>query len=164
GLEKPSVFTGIWHFLGQLFCLFALPMLAYPAQRLLKALHHDAARRYVAMVFAVTGYVFSRLFNQLAGAGKEAWLISLEYLLGGAMIFFLNWAAHVSVSGHTCGIAGPVLLMAVNGLAWAWPVGAGILLAVGIASLKTRMHSLLQMFAGCGIPFVVYWPLSLCLA
>ncbi|MBR6186577.1 MAG: hypothetical protein IKQ41_09985 [Clostridia bacterium] len=159
-LQKRDFFTGFGHFLGLCVCLVLLPLLCYPLKKLLNSRGKNGiGQRILAMIFAVSGYAAACVLNAAVGAGKEAWVFCLEFLLGGLFILLFNRILHVAASGHIGGVIGSVLLLAMNGLAWAVPVGAAVSLLVGFASLKTEHHTVLEMLGSCLIPFAVYLPL-----
>ena len=159
--RRPEVFTGTGHLLGLLLGLVLLPLLVYPVQALFpkKAGRDSPSRRILPMAFAVSGYVLACLVNLWAGAGRAAWLICLEYLIGGAVLFLFNKLLHVNISGHAGGVVGPMLLLMADGVSWALPVGLALLLLVGVACLKTEMHTVWQLLAGCLVSIAVFLPL-----
>lgn len=160
-VSQAEVFAGLGHFLGLMASLVALPLAVYPLKRLARSREGHACRgeRFAAIVFAVSGYALACLVNILAGAGKAAWMICLEYMVGGAVIFLFNRLMYVNISGHIAGVAGPVLLMTAFGVPWALPVGIGALALVALACLKTKMHTVWEMLAGCSLAAAVFWPL-----
>ena len=100
------------------------------------------------MIFAVGGYVISVLVNALTHASRAVWFFCLEYLLSGIIIILFNKVFHLKISGHICGVVGPMLLLIQNGLWPAFPIGCIILMLVAIASLKTGRHTVMQMVGG----------------
>lgn len=57
------------------------------------------------MIFAVAGYVLGCLVCLISGAPVSQWIIYLEYLLSGLLIFGCNKLLHRKASGHACGVA-----------------------------------------------------------
>ena len=161
-VHRPEIFTGPGHLLCLALSLVLLPLLVYPILALIppRADGGSRSRSILPMAFAVSGYALACLVNLLFGAGRDAWLICLEYLAGGAILFLFNKLLHVNVSGHTAGVAGPALLLLANGMPWALPVGILVLAAVGVACLKTEMHTLWQLLAGVGVALAAF--LMLC--
>lgn len=87
-----SYFGSIWHLIGALFFLSALPTLAYPLQRYFKK-YKDRGRegqRSLAMIFSFVGYLLGTLTAFVFSAPAELKLICLEYLLCGIGMLLLK--------------------------------------------------------------------------
>ena len=101
------------------------------------------------------------VLNFIFTASAGAWVIILEYLLSGVAIFVFNKAFKVKISGHACGVLGPVMLLCYFGLYIQALCGALITALVYIASLKTKRHTLPQLIGGSIVPIVVIAVLKL---
>lgn len=151
------------------FFLGVLPVMAYPAQRFLPGFRDKGreGQRRLAMIFAVCGYLGGCIVNLLTGAARELWMIYLEYLLSGILIFAVNKAADNSkgqvsrdmsrrkISGHACGVVGPLALFWAFGIYQALLPGLLLLALVYVASLRTKRHTLPQLVGGSVVPVLV---------
>ena len=156
--QRRDTFTGAGQFIYDALCLGILPLMAYPTQKYFPHFKNEgrAGQRYLAMLYAVAGYILCVLLHGVCGAFKGQWLLCLEYLLSGLVILLFNKVFHKKISGHACGIAGPILILAYHGISWAIPVGLPLLLLVGAASLKTGRHTVAQLVGGSLVPLGVY--------
>ena len=147
---REEIFSGEMQFLLLFFCLGLLPLLAYPLQRFFPHFKNQgrSGQRHLAMIFAVGGYLISMLVCVITRASKAVWFFCLEYLLSGIIIILFNKAFQLKISGHICGVVGPMLLLIQNGLWPAFPIGCIILVLVAIASLKTNRHTIMQIVGG----------------
>ena len=149
-IHRRNVFSNVLQLWALIACLGLLPLMAYPLQRFIPHFKEQGriGQRYLAMIFAVGGYVISVLVNALTHASRAVWFFCLEYLLSGIIIILFNKVFHLKISGHICGVVGPMLLLIQNGLWPAFPIGCIILMLVAIASLKTGRHTVMQMVGG----------------
>lgn len=152
-----EIFSGaVQLILGYVF-LGVLPILAYPLQRFIP--HYKNAgrpgQRSLAMIFAVLGYILGCVFCLIFPATTGLWVIYLQYLLCGIAIFLFNKAFKLKISGHACGIVGPVMLLIYFGQYIAAAVGVIIAALVFIASVKTKRHTPWQLFGGTVVPIAV---------
>ena len=149
---RRNIFSNALQLWALIACLGLFPLMAYPLQRCMPHFKDKGrhGQRYLAMIFAVGGYVISVLVNALTHASRAVWFFCLEYLLSGIIIILFNKVFHLKISGHICGVVGPMLLLIQNGLWPAFPIGCIILMLVAIASLKTGRHTVMQM-VGDGI-------------
>ena len=147
---REDIFSGEMQFLLLFFCLGLLPLLAYPLQHFFPHFKNQgrSGQRHLAMIFAVGGYLISMLVCVITRASKAVWFFCLEYLLSGIIIILFNKAFQLKISGHICGVVGPMLLLIQNGLWPAFPIGCIILVLVAIASLKTNRHTIMQIVGG----------------
>ena len=83
-------------------------------------------------------------------------MFCLEYLLCGLGILVFNKVFHLKISGHICGIIGPMVLLVQNNLPAAILVGFIILLLVATASLKINRHTIPQMIGGGIVPLISF--------
>lgn len=156
--QRRDSFAGVGQLIYDALCLGILPLMAYPTQKYFPHFKNEGrdGQRYLAMLYAVAGYVLCVMLHGICGASKGQWLLCLEYLLSGLVILLFNKAFHKKISGHACGIVGPMLILAYHGISWAIPVGLLLLLIVSIASLKTGRHTALQLLGGSLAPLAVY--------
>ena len=150
-------FGSVWHLLGALFFLCVLPTLAYPLQRFIPK-YKDRGRegqRSLAMVFSFLGYLFGTLVALAFSAPFELKILYFEYLLCGIAMLLINKVFKLKVSGHACGIVGPVIMLAYFGLYIPAIIGALLVILVYISSLKTKEHTLMQLLGGSVIPAFV---------
>ena len=125
------------NFAAAIISLTVFPLLAYPVSLIKKGDERRRFQRSLAIVLAV--------------AGER--VLYLTYLLSGVAIAFSSFLLKKKSSGHACGIAGPVALLAyyVHPL---YLLGLLLLLPVGYASLKMKRHTLPQLISGAVIPIV----------
>ncbi|MGN0513731.1 MAG: hypothetical protein ACI4GD_05580 [Lachnospiraceae bacterium] len=164
-IHRFEVFTNIWQWLYYLLLMGILPLLAYPVQKYIPHFRTDGrhGQRILAMIFAVTGYILCCVINFIFTASAGAWVIILEYLLSGVATLVFNKAFHVKISGHACGVLGPVMLLFYFGLYIQALCGVLITALVYIASLKTKRHTLPQLIGGSIVPIAVIAALKLIL-
>lgn len=156
-ISHTNYFGSIWHLVGALFFLTVLPTLSYPLQKFIPK-YKDRGRegqRSLAMIFFFLGYLLGTVVAFIFSAPTELKIIYLEYLLCGIGMFLLNKVFKVKVSGHACGIVGPVLLFVYFGLYIPAIVGTALVLPVYISSVRTKQHTLPQLIGGSAIPAVV---------
>ncbi len=146
-------FTYNIHFAAALIALTVLPLSAYPVSLVKKADERRNFQRTLAIVLSVAGYISGTLFSFLTNAPDGEKVLYLTYLLSGVAIAFSSFVLKKKSSGHACGIAGPVALLAyyIHPL---YLLGLLLLLPVGYASLKMKRHTLPQLVSGAIIPIV----------
>ncbi len=146
-------FTDNIHFAAALITLTVFPLSAYPISLIKKADERRKFQRSLAIVFSVAGYIGGTLFSFLTNAPDGEKVLYLTYLLSGVAIAFSSFVLKKKSSGHACGIAGPVALLAyyIHPL---YILGLLLLLPVGYASLKMKRHTLPQLISGAVIPVV----------
>ena len=141
------------NFAAAIISLTVFPLLAYPVSLIKKGDERRRFQRSLAIVLAVAGYIGGLLFSLAANAADGERVLYLTYLLSGVAIAFSSFVLKKKSSGHACGIAGPVALLAyyVHPL---YLLGLLLLLPVGYASLKMKRHTLPQLISGAVIPIV----------
>ena len=158
----PEVFPTLWHFGYMALFLGLLPLLAYPLQRFtphFKDRGRDG-QRTLAMIFAVSGYVFSLIANLLFSASEGMWIICLEYLISGALILIFNKAFKIKVSAHGCGSAGPIFLLLYFGLFVPAAVMGIVTVFAYVASVKAKHHTFPQLVGGSAISVCTLFALA----
>ena len=142
---------------GQLLCglLFfgVLPAAGYPLQRCIPYFKEKEreGQRTLAMLMSAAGYLLGLCSACLTRAPKELHIIYLEYALCGLAVLAFNRGFHLRASGHACGIAAPVLLLAALRLWWPAAVGAALVIPVGVASVMSGRHTVGQILGGYAI-------------
>lgn len=160
---RPEVFGSTAAFICSILFLTILPLMGYPLQKYIPK-YKDAGRkgqRELAMIFAVLGYILGCVSILFLKQDNALWVVYLEYLLSGLAILVFNKVFHVKMSGHACGVIGPVALLLYFKLYGAAVVGAAAACLVYLASLKTKRHTGWQLVGGSVIPLVVMGMLTL---
>lgn len=162
-LMCPEVFPTPWHFGYMALFLGLLPLLAYPLQGFtphFKDRGRDG-QRTLAMIFAVSGYIFCLIANTFASASEGMWMICLEYLISGALILIFNKVFHIKISAHGCGSAGPIFLLLYFGL-YLPAIIMGVFTALAfISSVKAHHHTFPQLLGGSAVSILTLFALSL---
>ena len=152
-----GVFPTFLHFLYILLFLGILPLLAYPFQPLFPHFKNKGrdGQRTLAMIFAVSGYIFCIIINGFANASFGMWLICFEYFISGALILFFNKGLHIKLSAHGCGSAGPIFLLLYFGLTIPAIIMGIITIFAYIASVKAKHHTFPQLVGGSAVSILV---------
>lgn len=160
---RPDTFVSVWQLLYGLFFLGALPVLGYPLQKLIPYFRERGreGQRSLAMIFSVCGYLLGLIAAFVTQAPLTLCLIYLEYLLCGIAMLIFNRGFHLRASGHACGIAAPVLLLAYFKLHWPAAIGALLIIPVFVSSVKTKRHTVQHLVGGCLIAVVCLLPARL---
>ena len=146
-----NFFVSNMHYIAALTALTVFPLSAYPISLIKKADERRNFQRTLAIVLSVAGYIGGMLFALLTSASVGERVLYLTYLLSG--VAFSSFVLKKKSSGHACGIAGPVALLAyyIHPL---YLLGLLLLLPVGYASLKMKRHTLPQLISGSVIPIL----------
>lgn len=165
-VRRMDVFSGIGQWLYYLVLLGLMPLLAYPLQSVLPHFRDKGrpGQRILAMLFAVSGYILCCVMNFIVQTSSDAWIIVLEYLMSGAVILLFNKGFRIKLSGHACGIVGPVALLFLFDLHAEATVGLLITAIVYVTSIKTKRHTLPQLIGGSIVPIVLIILLKLLLS
>ena len=167
-LFKGGVFENIPQYLWTLFFISALPLTAYPLQKIIPPFKYKGRKgqRTLAMIMSLVGYIGGLIYALSAHTSSLLTTIFITYLLSGLSLFIINKLFHFKASGHACGVAGPigvtVWLMGAN-LAGALTLilGIALLLAAFWSTLKTHAHTALQFVCGGIIPIIFFYTLIL---
>ncbi len=153
----PDYFGSVWQLVGSLVFLCVLPLLAYPLQKYIPHFKDKgrAGQRSLAMIFSAVGYLLGTLVAFITKAPVEYKIICVEYLLCGISMLVLNKIFKLKVSGHACGIVGPVLMMIYFKMYIPAAIGALLIIPVFVSSLRTKQHTAWQLIGGGFIPLVV---------
>ena len=152
-LSRPELFTVPGSFAVLLLSLGLMPLLAYPMQKHLPRFRNRGRKgqRLLAMIFAVFGYILSAVLLVVIKAPRELLLISLEYLISGAVLLVINRCFGI----HASGAIGPVVLF-LSFREWALAmVGCVIAVVTFIASVRTGRHTSGQLMGGLVITSLV---------
>jgi hypothetical protein len=149
-IYRPDVYPTGWHFAYMVFYLGVLPMLAYPLQPVVPHFKWKGrdGQRTLAMIFALVGYVFCLVTCALTKASADMWLICLEYLISGVLIFVFNKVFHIKLSAHGCGSAGPIFLLLYFGLYVPAAIMAVLTVIAYVSSVKMKRHTVPQLIGG----------------
>lgn len=150
---------GVGQFIAGLVFLSLLPVLAYPLQPLFPTFRHKGreGQRSLAMVFAVAGYLLGIVFALLTRAPIMTLALYLTYLFSGAAIMLFNKAFGLRISGHACGVCGPIAFMAYYVHPLIIIPGLIILYSVLDASLRMKRHTIPQFLGGAVTPVVSFF-------
>lgn len=134
----PGVFASPGELLGFILCLSVLPVLGYPLQRFLPRFREKGreGQRSLAMLFSAAGYLLGLAAALITHASRALLVIDLEHLLCGVCMLVFNRCFRLRASGHTCGVAAPVLLLVFR-LYLPAAVGAALMLPVFVSSIRT---------------------------
>jgi hypothetical protein len=151
-LAVPGMFRGLADLAAALCALTVLPLLAYPVSALIPAWRAKGRpfQRNLAMVTSVAGYLGSMAYGLAADVTAALWVVFLTYAVSVAGITVVNHGFKFRASGHACAVVGPAALMIskVGGWAWSWVI---LVAAVFWSSLRTKRHTLAELFAGGAI-------------
>ena len=152
---------GTWQLVAAFVFLVVLPVLAYPLQPLFPQFRHKGreGQRSLAMVFSVAGYFLGIVFALVTRAPHTALALYLTYLFSGAILLLFNKAFKLRISGHACGVCGPVALLTYYVSPLALIPGLLLVASVFDASVRTKRHTFPQLFGGAVTPI-----LAMCMA
>ena len=154
---RNQYFSTPWQYIYSLFCLCVLPLLAYPLQRFIPGLcdRGREGQRSLAIIFSVIGYILCCVFGLIFTQSIELWIITLTYLLSGVGIFISSKVFKFKISGHACGVFGPVGVLFYFGLYIPAAIGVGLGALVYYASLKSGRHTLPELIGGTVLPTIL---------
>ncbi len=150
----PGAFLNGAHAALALFFLCALPLFSYPVSALVPSIRKKGrdGQRKLAIVFSVIGYALGFAACMLLGGAPLEKAMFLTYLLSGTGIA-LTTLLHFKASGHACGVAGPIFLLA-YALGPKWYALVLLLALVFWSSLRLERHTLPQLIGGSVIPLI----------
>ena len=82
-------------------------------------------------------------------------MITLTYLLSGVCIFISSKVFKFKISGHACGVFGPVSVLFYFGLYSPAAIGVGVTALVYYASLKSGRHTRPELISGTVVPTIL---------
>ncbi len=158
-------FFSVWQYIYSIGCLSVLPMLAYPLQQFIPGFRGKgrAGQRSLAIIFSVAGYVLCCILGLIFGQSKELWIVIMTYLCSGVCIFISSKVFKFKISGHACGVFGPVSVLLYFGLYIPAIIGIGLLALVYYASLASKRHTLPELISGTVLPAMLIFLFALIL-
>lgn len=113
-IYKRQYFNGVGWFIYTIIFLTVLPLLAYPLHILIPSSRVKGrnGERKMAFILAIISYVLGTLITFILDAPLIVKKIFMAYLLSGIFLTFVNRALKFKASGHACGVAGPITLLA----------------------------------------------------
>lgn len=133
-----------------LIFLSALPMSAYIIWALVPSLRKQGrkSQRKMAFIFSGAGYVGAFIYGALFSGNPDLAMVTTIYLVSVLLLIFCNKVLHSKASGHSCGVAGPMIVcvyyFGVIGLL----IGGTIYLIVFWASIESRRHTAEEFLEG----------------
>lgn len=152
-----------WEFITAVFSISFLPLLAYPLQPVIPAFRNKGreGQRTLAMIMSSLGYVIAVAVSFIFGFGKSVKIVFITYLLSGLVLTLINKAFRFRASGHACGIAGPMGVIAYHAGPAGIIFGLGSFLLVLWSSLRLHSHTFMQYIVGALIPNVIFYAIVL---
>ena len=147
---KPDFFEGKYVFILMLVSIGIIPLLNYPIRLIHTAagVLDRSAYRYISILLALAGYVICSIGLIIVKAERKFWVIDLAYFVSGIAILLLYCLAGIEVSGHSCGIAGPITIFAFLHIYPAVIIGVIIEVIVCFISMIYGYHNVPQLMAG----------------
>ena len=109
---RDDVYSTPMDFVATFFGLSILPVLSYPVQIVIPALHRGGrkAQRSLAFVFSFFGYAFALLWTCLCSAPTNLIYVTAVYSLSLVILTAINCLTPFHASGHACSLMGPLVL------------------------------------------------------
>lgn len=148
-LAEPEQIGGASNLITALIFLTILPVISYPLQPVIPYFKHRSreGQRNLAIIFANIGYISGIIYALAANTPRELLIIYLTYFLSGLLIVLFNKVFKIRASGHACGIAGPIVILAYCVSLWAL-LGIILLGAAWWASLSMKRHTNKELIIG----------------
>ncbi len=148
-LAEPEQIGGASNLITALIFLTILPVISYPLQPVIPYFKHRSreGQRNLAIIFANIGYISGIIYALAANTPRELLIIYLTYFLSGLLIVIFNKVFKIRASGHACGIAGPIAILAYCVSLWAL-LGIILLEAAWWASLSMKRHTNKELIIG----------------
>ena len=149
---RPEQIGGAMNFIMSLVFLTLLPILSYPLQPVIPHFKHQGreGQRNLAIISANIGYIAGIIYALIAHTPQELLILFLTYFLSGLLIVLFNKVFKIRASGHACGIAGPIAILAYYISPWAL-AGSLLLAAAWWASLNMKRHTVRELAVGCAL-------------
>ncbi len=161
-IYAPEAFPSWMEIKISLVFLSVLPMSAYLIWALIPSLRKEGrkSQRKLAFIFSGAGYVGAFIYGALLSGNHDLAMVTTIYLLSVILLIFCNKVLHSKASGHSCGVAGPMIVcvyyFGVVGLV----IGGTIYLLVFWASIESRRHTAEEFLEGTfinGLASVLTW-------
>ncbi len=142
-----------------------LPLAAYPLQTVIPHFKSRGreGQRTLAMIMSTAGYIIAVTAALILNFSSAVTTVFVTYLLSGVLLLIINKAVGFKASGHACGLAGPMGVLAY----FTGPAGAAFGIAVFLlvlwSSLKLHSHTLPQYVVGALIPNLIFYTIILLL-
>ena len=149
-----DVVTDPWQIAMVAACLTIMPVLAYPVQMMVPKLRAKGrdGQRTLAIIFSCVGYVVLTVLAFTVGFSPKLQVFALTYLFSGVVLLFCRLFGF-RPSGHCCGVAGPILYLAVFVNPY-FAFAALLLVPVVWSCVALKRHTALQCVVGCLVPAV----------
>ena len=146
-----------------LLTISLLPLTAYPLQNLIPHFKSKGreGQRTLAMIMSTAGYVLAVSASLAFGFSESSRAVFLTYLLSGISLLIINKLFKFRASGHACGLAGPMGVIAYLAGPLGFAACGAVLLLVLWSSLKLRSHTAAQFLVGALIPNIIFFTLIL---
>ena len=146
-----------------LLTISLLPLTAYPLQNLIPHFKNKGreGQRTLAMIMSTAGYVIAVSASVILDFSQSSRAVFLTYLLSGITLLIVNKVFKFRASGHACGLAGPMGVIAYLAGPTGFAVSGAVLLLVLWSSLKLRSHTAPQFLVGAIIPNIIFFTLIL---
>ncbi len=158
-LGKRELFGELPEVMVMVVLLGILPVLAYPAQKIIPGFRKDGreGQRKLAFIMNLIGYAAAFVWAIASKVNSGIMLICSTYFLSVIMLAVCN-LLHFKASGHACSVTGPfVILLYFMGKRFVVPV---LIIASAIvwSSLALKRHTFPQLISGsivCIVAFVI---------
>ena len=146
---SPGFFADVLHYVAAVAFIAILPILAYPLQPVIPKFRESGRKgqRELAIIFSLCGYLGGILFTLFVPCANGEKIVYLTYFVSGLLIALSTLLLKFRASGHACGIAGPITVLA-------WYISPwflfGYLLLPGVywASRRLKRHTMGELLAG----------------
>lgn len=140
-----------------------LPLLAYPLQPLIPYFKSKGreGQRTLAMIMSTLGYVIGVILAFALHFSSPITTVLVTYLLSGVTLMIINKVFHFRASGHGCGLAGPMGVIAYYTGPAGIVCGVGVFFLVLWSSVKLHSHTVPQYVVGALIPNLIFYSIIL---
>lgn len=160
----PEAFPSWMEIKISLFFLSVMPISSYVIWAFVPSLRKQGrkSQRKLAFIFSGAGYIGAFTYGVFISGNHDLAMVTTIYLISVVFLIFCNKVLHIKASGHSCGVAGPMIgcvyYFGVVGLL----VGGSIYLIVLWASVETDRHTVEEFLGGTfinGLASVLTWAL-----
>lgn len=146
---KREVFMDVKGLLLAIIFIVVFPILAYPLQPLFPHFKNKGRKgqRQLAIIMSVLGYALGIILSFALSFSNGTKMIFICYSVAGLLIFLFTKFTPIKASGHTCGVAGPVIYLTYFLGAYAL-FGLILLAFVYWSSLYMKRHTLSELAWG----------------
>lgn len=156
-LLKREVFMNVQGLLLAVLLIVIFPLLAYPLQPLFPHFKNKGRKgqRQLAIIMSVIGYALGIILSFALPFSDGTKMIFICYSVAGLLIFLFTKFSGIKASGHTCGVAGPILYLTYFLGAYAL-FGVIILALVYWSSLCMKRHTPKELIWGTIVPIIAF--------